>query len=266
VTEFVTEETAAPRHDASVARTAGGSPADGPIGTGSGGTRLLGVVVLAAVAVLAVLAFVASPADRSMGDNVRLIYVHVPVVTVAYLGVVLTTVGSVMFLWKRSQWWDLVAASSAEVSALFTALTLVTGMIWGRPTWGVYWVWDARLTSTSMLFLLLLGYLAVRRTALEPIARGKRSAIVGLLLLPNVVIVNRSVEWWRSLHQEPTLFRLDPTIEGLQLFTLVFAIATATLLFGWLVVHRFRLAWLQDQVDRRELDLAIVERRNEATA
>jgi heme exporter protein C len=243
---------------------AASSTDSGPFSTASKASRALGLVTLAAVVLLLVLAFVASPADAQMGDNVRLIYVHVPVVIAAYIAIVMTTVGSVMFLWKRSRAWDLFASASAEVATLFTALTLVTGMIWGRPTWGVYWVWDARLTSTAMLFLLLLGYLAVRRTSFDPDVRGKRAAIVGLLLLPNVLIVNRSVEWWRSLHQEPTLFRLDPTIEGLQLFTLVWGMATAVLILGWLVIHRFRLAWLQDQVEAQDLDVAIDERRSEA--
>lgn len=243
----------------------GTSPAadPGPVGTGSGGTRALGLLTLAAIALLAVLAFVASPADAQMGDNVRLIYVHVPVVVAAYVAIMITTVGAVMVLWKHSRWWDLVSSAAAEVATLFTALTLVTGMIWGRPTWGVYWVWDARLTSTAMLFLLLLGYLAVRRTSFDPEVRARRSAIVGLLLLPNVLIVNRSVEWWRSLHQEPTLFKLNPTIEGLQLFTLVFGMATAALVLVWLIIHRFRLGWLQEQVDAQDLDVAIDARRSE---
>jgi heme exporter protein C len=240
------------------------SPA-GPSGTGSGGTRVLGVLTLVGIALVAFLAFVATPADSDMGDTVRLIYVHVPIVSVAYLGIVVATIGSIAFLWKRSEWWDLVASSSAEVSAVLMGLTLVVGMTWGKPTWGVYWVWDARLTSTLVLFLLLLGYQAVRRTSVEPWVRGKRSAIVGLLLLPNVLIVNRSVEWWRSLHQEPTLLRLDPTIEGLQLFTLVLAIGVTALMFVWLAVHRFRLAWLQDRVDRRLLVDAIEDRRSEVT-
>ncbi len=220
--------------------TVRGSNGAAPTGTGSGGTRLLGAVTLVGLAVVVFLAFVATPADSDMGDMVRLIYVHVPVVSIAYLGIVAATIGSVMFLWKKSAWWDLVAASTAEVSAVFMGLTLVVGMIWGRPTWGVYWVWDARLTSTLVLFLLLLGYQAVRRTSVDPLVRGKRAAIVGLLLLPNVVIVNRSVEWWRSLHQAPTLLRLDPTIEGLQLFTLMFAMAVVGVMFVWFAVHRFR--------------------------
>jgi heme exporter protein C len=237
-----------------------------PIGTSSGGTRVLGAITLIGLVVAVFLAFVATPADSDMGESVRLIYVHVPVVSIAYLGILAATVGSVMFLWKRSEWWDLVAASTAEVSAVFMGLTLVVGMIWGKPTWGVYWVWDARLTSTLVLFLFLLGYQAVRRTSVDPIVRGKRSAIIGLLLLPNVIIVNRSVEWWRSLHQEPTLLRLDPTIEGLQLFTLMFSMAVVGVMFVWFTVHRFRLAWLQDQVDRRWLADAIDERRSEVVA
>ncbi len=240
--------------------------ADGPVGTGSGGTRVLGLVTLAGIALLAFLALVASPADAELGETVRLMYVHVPVVTAAYLGIVLATLGSVVVLWKKSEWWDLVSASAIEVATVFTALTLVTGMIWGRPTWGVFWVWDARLTSTAMLFLLMLGYLAVRRTTDDPASRAKRSAVVGLLLLPNVLIVNRSVEWWRSLHQDPTLITLDPKIDGLQLFTLVFGIAVATAIFAWLAVHRFRVAWLEQRVEELDLGLAIAERRGGAGA
>jgi heme exporter protein C len=225
--------------------------ADAPVGTGSGSSRVLGTIALAGVALVAFLGLVASPPDTEMYENVRLMYVHVPSAVAAYAGILVTTIGSVMFLWKRSQWWDLVAASTAEVATVFTALTLVTGSIWGRPTWGVYWVWDARLTSTAMLFLLLLGYLAVRRTSFDPDVRGRRAAIVGLLLLPNVVIVNRSVEWWRSLHQEPTLLRLNPTIGGLQLFTLMTGIVVALIVMLWFVVHRFRLNWLQEQLAAR---------------
>jgi len=115
-----------------------------------------------------------------------------------------------------------------------------------------------------VLFLLLLGYLAVRRTTTDQVSRATRSAVVGMLLLPNVVIVNRSVEWWRSLHQDPTLITLDPKIDGLQLFTLVFGIATATLLLVWLLIHRFRVAWMAQRVEAHELDDAIAVRRAEA--
>jgi heme exporter protein C len=238
---------------------------EAPSGTSSRATRILGSLVLLGVAVVAWLALVATPADSQLGETVRLMYVHVPTVIVAYLACVVTTVASAVWLWKRSRGWDLVAASSAEVAAVFCGLTLVTGMIWGRPTWGVFWVWDARLTSTLVLFLLLVGYLALRNATVDPEGRARRSAVVGLFLVPNLVIVNRSVEWWRSLHQDPTLLRtdLDAQIDDLMLFTLFLAMVVGLGLYTWLVIHRFRVAWLAEQVDEADLGLAVAARRSE---
>ena len=191
-------------------------------------------------------------------------YIHVPSATMAYTGCFFTTLGSAMYLWKKSQWWELVAYASAEIATLFTVVTLVTGMIWGRPTWGVYWVWDARLTSTAMLLLLLLGYLAVRRLPADYSVRAKRAAIIGLLLVPNVIIVRQSVDWWRTLHQKATL-GLHSEINGLMLFTLFIGFVVIGTFFAWLLIHRFRLAWLEEQVADQGLDAAIAERRAEAT-
>ena len=240
---------------------------DGPIGTGSKATRILGLLTLAGLALGAYLALVTSPQDENMGDVVRILYIHVPIVTMAYVGCILTTIGSVMYLWKKSVWWDITAAASAEIAMVLTALTLVIGMIWGRPTWGVWWVWDARLTSTAMLLLLLLGYLAVRRLPAAAATRSKRSAIVGVLLFPNVIIVNRSVTWWRSLHQGTTILNtLQPKIHDQMMFTLVFAMLVVAMLFAWLLIHRWRLVWLEEQLDAHELVRAFAERRAEAGA
>ena len=136
-------------------------------------------------------------------------YVHVPSATCAYVGCFLTTLGSIVYLWRKSRWWELVAYAAAEIAALFTAITLVTGMLWGRPTWGVYWVWDARLTSTAMLLLLLLGYLAVRRLPADYTVRAKRAAIVGLLLVPNVD--HRAPVGAVVAHPAPEARRCSPT-------------------------------------------------------
>jgi heme exporter protein C len=242
-------------------------PAPGrvPAGSGSRTTRVLGFVLIPAIALWLYLALVASPADVNQGEVVRLLYLHVPIVVVAYIACFLAAGASAVWFWKRTQWWDLVAASSAEIATVMVAATLVVGSIYGRPTWGVYWTWDARLTATAMLMLLLLGYLAVRRIPASPDVRGRRSAIVAMLFVPNIIVVNQSVNWWRSLHQEPTLFRLSlsPKIEGLMLFTLTYSFAVGILFFAWLLVHRFRVAYLQDQVDAAGLDLAIEERRDE---
>jgi heme exporter protein C len=236
-----------------------------PAHTGSRATRILGIIVLVGLALWAWLGLFATPEDEVQGEAVRLIYVHVPVVTVAYLACFLTTLASAVWLWKRSQWWDLVAASSAEIATMFTAATLVSGAIWGGAAWGTFWTWDPRLTSTALLFLVLLGYLAVRRIPATSEVRGKRSAILGLLLTPNIFIINRSVDWWQSLHQSPTVFdpTQDPKIQGTQFFTFTYAMVIALLLFVWLLIHRFRVAYLQDQVDELGLEYAIEQRRAE---
>jgi len=234
-----------------------------PEHTGSRTTRILGALTLAGFAAVLLLALVVSPPDQVQGDAARLIYVHVPVAIVMNLAFALTAVGSVMWLWKKSRWWDTVAASSAEVGVVFTGLTLLTGMIWGRPTWGVYWTWDARLTSSLLLFLMYLGYLVVRRLPADMEVRNRRAAFVALLAFIDVPIVYFSVEWWRSLHQSATL-SLNTTISGTMLFTLCVSIVMFITCFGWLLVHRFRVAWLEDEAEMSGLAAAIDERRAEA--
>jgi heme exporter protein C len=233
--------------------------------TSSTASRILGGVAIVCTLAVAWLGLVVTKPDTELGDTVRLLYVHVPMPVVAYLACFLCAIGSGVYLWKRSQWWDMVAQGAAEIGAVFAVLTIVTGALWGKPTWGTYWVWDARLTTTLVLVLLLFGYLALRRTSYDPEVGAKRAAVVGLLLVPNIIVVNRSVEWWRSLHQDATLLRLDPEIEGLQLFTLVAAIVTGLIVFAWLLIMRFRLTWLERQDADHGLDAALAERRAEAT-
>ena len=241
--------------------------APGRATTSSRGTRVLGGLTLAGFALLLGYTFLWSPADRVQKDAVRLMYVHVPTAIVAFTACFITTVASAMWLRRKSEGWWVLGAASAEVALVFTGLALVTGSIWGRITWGTYWDWDPRITSTTMLFILLVGYLALRRIdsdAGDTAQRGARSAIVGLLLFPNVMIVHFSVDWWRSLHQTATITRLDPTIEGTMLFTLMLGIVVFTMLFAWLLVHRFRLGWLEERAGATGHDDAIVERRAEA--
>lgn len=235
--------------------------------TSSRGTRILGALTLAGLALLLGYSFVWSPADIVQKDAVRLMYVHVPTAIVAFTACFVTTVASAMWLRRKSEGWWVLGAASAEVALVFTGLSLLTGSIWGRITWGTYWDWDPRITSTTMLFILLVGYLALRRIDAEAgdsAQRGARSAIVGLLLFPNVIIVHFSVDWWRSLHQTATITRLDPTIEGSMLFTLMLGIVVFTMLFAWLLIHRFRVGWLEERAGATGLDDAIVERRAEA--
>lgn len=243
------------------------APSGTPSGTASLVTRVLGTLSLAGLALLVAYAFVWSPADITQRDAVRLMYVHVPSAIVAFTACLLTTVASALWLRRRSAGWWVLGGAAAEVGAVFTAITLLTGSTWGRPTWGTYWQWDPRITSTTLLGILLVGFLALRRIDDETgdaSQRGVRAAVVGLLLFPNVVIVHYSVDWWRSLHQPATITRLDPTIDGTMLFTLVLGIAVFGLVFAWLLVHRFRLGWLQDRAGAIHLDRAVADRRAES--
>ena len=235
-----------------------------PAHTGSPASRVLGGLALGSVVLLVLYGLVWSPADAEMADSVRLMYIHVPAASFLYTGCFITTVASAMWLRRRTPGWDALAGASAEISLVFAAITLGTGSLWGRPTWGTYWTWDARLTSTALLTTLLIGYLALRRLDVDPTARSTRAAVLGLLLVPNVIIVNRSVEWWRSLHQRSTLVKLDPTIEGQMLVALMVGFLAVGLVFTWLLVHRFRVAWLEYQSERLDLDLALAARRAEA--
>jgi heme exporter protein C len=217
------------------------------------------------------MALVISPPDVNMEDSVRLLYIQVPTAWLAmYVSFGVTTLASLLYLWKRtrSRFWDLTAGASAEIGVLFLGLTLVVGSIWGRTTWGVWWTWDARLTTTAVLFVLYLGYLAVRKVPAAPEVASRRAAIVAIAAFLDVPIVHKSVEWWRTLHQPASLFDerrlLDPQIHGTMLWTLLLGVLAFTLLYAWLLAHRFRLAWLETRLADTQLDVALAERRAEA--
>lgn len=232
--------------------------------TGTRVTRWLGVATLATFGLLVLLSLALSPDDAIQGEAVRFLYLHVPMVTLMYVGFGISAASSVAYLWKRTLGWDRLAGAAAEVGVLLTALGLFTGMLWGRTTWGVYWTWDARLTSTALLFVLELGYLAVRRLPASFEARARRSAYVALLAFVDVPIVHWSVDWWNGLHQKRTLNVRHASINGLMLFTLFVGFVAMTLGFTWLLIHRYRLAQLEDLSDEHELEAAIEQRHAEA--
>ncbi|MGI9611765.1 MAG: cytochrome c biogenesis protein CcsA [Acidimicrobiales bacterium] len=232
-------------------------------GTGSVVTFRLGIAAVFLMAATLVFALVLSPPELSQRDAARLLYVHLPTIAVMYLAFTITLVGSIIYLRKGSVFWDLLAGASAEIGVLFCAFVLATGAIWGKPTWGVYWQWDPRLTSTTVLFVMYLGYLAVRRLELPPDVRSRRAAILGIISFLNVFIVHYSVQWWRGLHQGQTI-GVDTQLDGLMLFTLFLATVSFLVLFAWMLIHRFRLAWLSTEVDRLGLDRALAERRAES--
>jgi heme exporter protein C len=227
--------------------------------------KLFAAVTLVALGVTAYLALLVTPARQNQGEEaVRLLYLHVPCAWLAYLAFGVTAVASVLWLIPRTRntAWDLLAGASAEVGVVFTALMLIVGSLWGKPTWGTWWEWDARLTTTAILFFLYLGYLALRRTGATSAERGKRCAIAALIAFADVPIVHFSVTWWQTLHQQGTVFnpKLDVKVNGSMALTLVVAVVAFTLLYGYLVMERFELGRLEEGLEELELEKAIAER------
>jgi heme exporter protein C len=146
-------------------------------------------------------AIVTSRPDRDMGDLQKIMYVHVPAAWIMFLSFLVVFIFSIRYLISGRERDDLLAAAAAEVGATFNGLTLLLGMIWGKPAWGAWWVWDARLTSTLVLFLIFVSYLALRSFVDDQDQRAKWSAAVGIFGAINVPIVYMSVRWWRTLHQ-----------------------------------------------------------------
>ena len=200
------------------------------------------VGILLIVAAAQAFGLLTSPPDRDMGHLQKIMYVHVPAAWNAFLAFVIVLFGSVMYLWKREERWDLLAAAAAEVAAVLTGLTIALGSIWGRPTWGVWWTWDPRLTSTAILLVIIVGYLALRSFVDDSDRRARWSAAVGILGALNVPIVYMSVRWWRTLHQpQSSPSTVDPAYTwGLRLNALAFL-----LVMIWLVRARYRAARLE---------------------
>ena len=230
--------------------------------------KSIGPLSAVLVAVTVWLGLVVTPPDKDQGDYVRLVYLHPALAWVAlYVAFGMAAVCSVLYLWKRTRSlrFDRLAAAAVEVGVVFTILTLITGSIWGRPTWGVWWTWDARLTSTAVLAVLFLGYLALRRVPAEAHVRARRSAVFALLAAVNVPIIHYSVIWWQTLHQGATVLNpnLSPTIHGLMAWTLLLSFLAFTLLFAWMVTMRYEIETLREDDEDADLAVALAARRAE---
>lgn len=238
-------------------------------GTSTKATRLLGAATLVGIAWLVAFGLFFSPADVNQKESVRILYVHVPSAWLAYLAFIVTAVASAIHLFSKqhSLGWDRLAGASAEIGVLFMAVTLVVGSLWGRLTWGVFWEWDARLTTTAFLLVTYIGYLTVRRLGGTHQQRARRSGVLALLAVLEIPLVHWSVRLWRSLHQEATVARPDGEVkmDGLMLFTLFVGIIAFTLMYAWLVIHRQRTMAAEDALEDIGLELAIDARRTEAS-
>ncbi|HET6198089.1 MAG TPA: heme ABC transporter permease, partial [Acetobacteraceae bacterium] len=190
-----------------------------------------------------------APADWQQGDAVRIMYVHVPaawLVSAGYFGLALCSVASLIW---RHPLADLAAVEISPVGAGFTALCLLTGSIWGKPMWGAWWVWDARLTSVLILFFLYLGHVALVRAFDDPVRGYRSGAILALVGVVNLPIIKFSVDWWNTLHQPATIsFTGAPTMYVGMLWPLLFAAVGYTLLFAAIVLARTQAAVIERRI------------------
>jgi len=213
------------------------------------GERWLGIGALLALAVSGVLSLAIAPPDAVQGNVQRLMYVHVPAAWLAYLSFTVVFIGSAAYLLTRRGHWDRLAAASAEIGVLFTALTIVLGSIWGYPTWGTWWTWDPRLTTTAIMLLIYAGYLALRRLPESPGRRATWSAVLGVVGFVDIPIVHMSVVWWRSLHQPATVIQPgQPSIAPIMLVALLWATLAFTVLYAYLLALRMRVGRLETKV------------------
>jgi len=212
------------------------------------GERVLAVLAGAGLAATAVMGLVVAPPDSVQGDVQRLMYIHVPAAWLAYLSFGVVFVSSIAYLRTNRIRWDRLAAASAEVGVLFTALTIVLGSLWGKPVWGTYWTWDPRLTTTAILLLIYVGYLAARKLHDSPTRRARWSAVIGIAGFVDVPIVHLSVRWWRSLHQAPARVLGVPDLAPVMTAALMTGVVAFTIVYLYLMALRLRVGRLEDRV------------------
>jgi heme exporter protein C len=230
------------------------------------GRRVLGVLALGSLALTMGLGLRLPPTEEQH-DYSRLIAIHPPIAWVAYVAFGVTALASLLYLIPRTRHrrWDRIAASSAELGVLFTALMLITGSIWGRPTWGVWWVWDARLTLSALMLALLVGYGALRRVTVDVERRAQISAVAAIGAVVVVPVNHFAVTWWRTLHQSRSLVALSPSssLDGKYIAVMLLGFVAMTLTYAWLLWVRVRVEAAEDEQAQSHLDTALDERRRE---
>ena len=206
-----------------------------------------GVVMLLALYMV----FVAVPTDSTMGIVQRIFYFHVPLAIMSFLAFGTVAVASVLFLWRGGRAWDRLAHVAAEVGLVFCSLVLITGPIWAKPIWGTWWTWDARLTTTLILWLIYAAYLMIRSVSASGEQGARYAAILGIVGAIDIPIINRSVYWWRTIHPAVLVTRQggsglsDPSMQA----TLTVCFIAFFLLFCWLLWVRNEGARLRDDIE-----------------
>ena len=211
---------------------------------------ILGTVAILLVIAAAYAAFFIAPEERTMGLIQRIFYFHVASAWAGFTAFFLCFLGNLLYVWKRDQKYDWLAVSGAEVGLAFTTVVLITGPIWAHPVWGIWWTWDARLTSTFVLWLLYVSYLLLRTLVDEPDRRALLSSLFGIFAFLDVPLVFGAIRWWRTQHPQPVIMGgqgsgLDPTMRSVFFFS---ALAMHVFMI-FLIAERYTLEKMQTETD-----------------
>lgn len=208
----------------------------------------------AAVLLTAMVAiFLVVPTEKTEGPVQRIMYFHVPCAWLSFFAFFVVFICSILFLWKKDREWDIYAHASAEIGVIFCSLVLITGPIWAKPIWGAWWVWDARLTSTLVLWLIYISYLMLRSQADPGSMRARYAAVIGIVGFLDIPLIHFSVLWWRSFHPLPKVITSEGFGKGMDpsmMATLLVSLAAFTLLYFLLMGQRVRQEKLKDEIDR----------------
>lgn len=204
--------------------------------------RIPGVLLILVILAVGWRIFYLTPTESSMGVVQKIMYIHVPSIWTSFLSFFIVFVSSILYLWKRREIFDIVANCAVEIGVVYLGITLVTGSIWARPTWNTYWTWDARLTTTLILFLIFVGYILLRRYTDHGEQQARLSAIIAIIGVLDIPLIHMSVVWWRTLHQPSTMFSTKKNVIAPELATTLWiSLLAFTLLYAFLLFWRIRL-------------------------
>lgn len=213
------------------------------------GYRVLWAFSATAIGTALLLVFVVAPREAVMGDVQRIFYFHVPAAWVGYLALFVSFAASVLYLMRRQSRWDRLALCSAEIGLVFITQGIITGSFWAKATWGVWWTWEPRLTTSAVLWAIYASYLTLRRALEDPDRRARVAAVYGILGFVAVPINFMAIRWWRTVH--PLVFEgSGSNLSPAMLRVLVFSVVAFTLFYVTVLLFRLRLEWAQDQVER----------------
>jgi len=221
--------------------------------------QILGGATALGVLAMLYMALIYAPTELTQGPAQRIFYIHIGSAIITYVAYAVTCVASLGYLWRRAEAWDMLARASAEVGLLLNTILLLSGAIWGKAIWGTWWSWDARLTSTLILWFIYAGYLMLRSYGGNTPQIARSAAVIGIIGVIDIPIINQSVRWWRTLHPAPIVERANPALPPEMLQAMFVALLAFLILYAFLTVQRFRVEQLSAIIGQLRQDVLFLD-------